>query len=114
MEGAKQGAMEGVDRGLAGLDARRVRFHDLSADHGADRQGIRRSLNRGHRRVHDHPVDAPGGRDGRRLDGRPDGSKDPADDFHSLVLALQLHRRFFSNLCVFVLFPRAAWHRDGR
>jgi hypothetical protein len=31
VEGAKQGAMEGVDRGLAGLDARRVRFHDLSA-----------------------------------------------------------------------------------
>jgi hypothetical protein len=39
--------MEGVDRGLAGLDARRVRFHDLSADHGADRQGIRRSLTPG-------------------------------------------------------------------
>src|SRR5580692_9673681 len=48
--------MEGVGRGVAGLDARRVRFHDLSADHGADRQGIRRSLNRGHCGVHDHPV----------------------------------------------------------
>src|SRR6202022_1393598 len=38
----------------------------------------------------------------------------PADDIHSLVLDLQLHRRFFSDLCVFILFPRTTWHWDGR
>src|SRR5437773_2704253 len=37
-----------------------------------------------------------------------------ADDFHSLVLTVQLHRRIFSDLRVSVPFPRAAWHRDGR
>src|SRR5258705_9555064 len=52
-----------------------------------------------------------GGRDGRRLDGRPDGSKDPADDFHSLVLALQLHRRFWIR---FYVNEPAVWVENRR
>ena len=40
VEGTDQGSMDGLVGGLAGLDARCVRFHHLPADHGADRQGV--------------------------------------------------------------------------
>src|SRR5260370_20035820 len=48
------------------------------------------------------------------MDGGPGGSKSPADDIHSLVLALLLSTRFLCGLCGFVPVPRAARHWDGR
>ena len=100
--------------GLARLDPRRVRFHDLSVDHGADREGVPSPARRCHLCVHRDAVAAFGGRHGIGVAGRSGRAEIAADDLDPLVLDLQLHRRFFTELLVSVPVSRAARHRDGR
>src|SRR6516165_9295805 len=69
--------MDGLGGGVAGLDPRRLRFHDLPVPDGTDRQRVRRLADRCSVRLHPDPVDAPVGRDRRGLALRPDGRKTP-------------------------------------
>src|SRR5215469_17872838 len=107
--------MAGVVGGLARLDPRRFRFHDLPADHAADIAGVQRAADRGDRGLHVDIVDEAGRRHRLRLARRSDRSKDPADDLDRLVLALQFHCQLFPDILVSVSVSRLArhWHGSG-
>ena len=114
VEGTHQGSMVRLYSGLAGLDAGRVRFHRLPADHDADRARIRCAAHRGHRDLHGHADYAPGRCDGFRLVVRPYGAPGAADDLHPVVLDLQPPRRLLTQFYIPVCGPCTAGHRDGR
>src|SRR5881392_3736139 len=100
--------------GLAGLDARRVRLHRLSADHQADRRRIPGSDDRSHDRLHADLVDAAGRRRRIGLARRPYRPQDAADDLDLLVLDLQFHRGLLADFSLPADLPYPPRHRHGR
>src|SRR5689334_7879749 len=80
VEGTHQGPMVCLPCCLAWMDARCLRFHDLSADHAADQPGIRCAADRGDCGIRGDVVVAPDWRYGRRLARGPMGPQDTADD----------------------------------
>ncbi len=99
--------------GLARLDARRVRFHDFPADHGADLQGFRRAAGRCAGGVHRHAVAAPAGRDRLRVACRSGWAENPVDDLDPRLFAVQLRRRVLADLPVPVRMPGRARYFHG-
>ncbi len=98
---------------MAGLDARRLRLHDLSFDHAADCAGIPCPADGGDRGLHLDPVDAARRRHRLGLARRPGRAQDAADDLDRLVFGLQPLCRVFAGILVLVFVPRAARHRHG-
>src|ERR1700752_4397559 len=71
VEGANQGSVVRLDRGVARLDARCVRLHDLLVDYGADRADLWRVAGRGNRGIHVDVVGPGYLRHRQRLSRRP-------------------------------------------
>src|ERR1700704_5703284 len=92
VEGADQGPVAGLDRGLAGLGARFLPLSDLPFYYAADITGIRGAADRSDRSVHDYLVDAAGRRGQFRLARRPRRPPAAADDLDPWVFAVQFYR----------------------
>src|SRR3984893_4261692 len=71
VEGTDAGAMACMVRGMAGLDPRRLRFHDLPVADAADFANLQRPACGCDRGARDHAVDAAGRRHGFGVAGRP-------------------------------------------
>ncbi len=108
MEGADQGPVVRVRRGVDGLDPRRLRFHDLPVDHGADRQRVQSTADGSGDRLHSDPVDAAGRCHRLGLGRRSGRAQISADDLDPRLFAVQFHRRVFADLLVSAVLPRAA------
>src|SRR5271154_1476200 len=103
VERTNKGPVDSVVGGLARLDARCFRLHDLPVDHGADLAGVRCSADGCGRGLHRYAVAAPGRRNGVRLAGGSSRAEDTSDDLHPVVLDLQLHCWLLPKLCLPVL-----------
>src|SRR5262249_50818515 len=114
VEGTNEGPVAGMGGGLAGLDPRLVRLHDLPADHAADFAGVQCSADGRDLCVYDHAVDAPRRRGLLRLARRSPRAATAADDLDPRLFRVQLHRRLLANLLVSVPVPRAPRLLHGR
>jgi hypothetical protein len=114
VEGTDAGAMACLDRGMAGLDPRRLRLHDLPVADAADLAEFSCTAGRCDGGVGADPVDAIGRRHGLGLGGRSNGPQEAADDLDRLVFGRQPARRAGAELRAVVPVPRAAGHRHGR
>src|ERR1700679_2307264 len=100
--------MDRVDRGLAGLDTRCVRLHDLPANHGTYRGIIQSYADRSDGGVHGNPLAAAGGCHRLRMARRSHRTQDAVDDLDPVVLDLQLRRRSVADLRTALPVSRAA------
>src|ERR1700739_1172340 len=98
---------------MARVDVGCVRFHDFSADHGANFPGVPRPADGSNSGLHHHIVDAAGWGDSLGLVVRPEWPADTIYDLHCLVLRVQLHRWVLADFLVLVPLPGATWHWHG-
>ena len=113
VEGAYARAVARLDRGVAGLDPRRLRLHDLPVADAADLAEFSCTAGRCDGGAGANSVDATGRRHGLGLARRSNGPQEAADDLDRVVFGRQPARRASAELRAVVPVPRADGHRHG-